>query len=95
MILLGHELNISLRKVSKKELSAIPAYTGGYPAFLQSRSQPMLLSAVYRCVDLISGSVAVLPLETYRLDADGFKLKCKSHPAYYVLNSEPNENMTR
>lgn len=95
MILLGHELNISFRKVSKKELSAIPAYTGSYPAFLQSRSQPMLLSAVYRCVDLISGSVAVLPLETYRLDADGFKLKCKTHPAYYVLNSEPNENMTR
>lgn len=95
MIVFGHEINISIRKASKKEISAIPSHTGSYPAFLQSRSQPLLLSAVYRCVDLISGSVAVLPLETYRLDTEGFKVKCKSHPVYYILNSEPNENMTR
>ncbi|MDR1883000.1 MAG: phage portal protein [Prevotella sp.] len=61
----------------------------------QSRSKPMLLSTVYRCVDLISDSVAVLPMETYELDKDGFKTPYKSHPAYDLLDLEPNENMTR
>ena len=56
---------------------------------------PMLLSTVYRCVDLISDSVAVLPLKTYRLDNDGFKSEFKGHPAYQLLDLEPNENMTR
>lgn len=55
----------------------------------------MLLSTVYRCVDLISDSVAVLPLKTYRLDADGFKSEAKDHPAYHVLDMEPNTDMTR
>ncbi len=55
----------------------------------------MLLSTVYRCVDLISDSVAVLPLKIYRLDGDGFKSEAKNHPAYSILDLEPNENMTR
>ncbi len=94
MNLFGYK--IQFRKASKKEVSNVTAYGGGrYPAFLQSRSQPMLLSTVYRCVDLISSSVAVLPLETYKLDAEGFKSKYTSHPAYYLLQSEPNEHMTR
>jgi HK97 family phage portal protein len=61
----------------------------------ESRSLPMLLSTVYRCVDLISDSVAVLPLETYRVDAGGFKTQYREHPAYNLLDLEPNENMTR
>lgn len=92
MNLFGYEI----RKASKKEISSIPAvdFTGGFPP-LHSKSKPMLLSAVYRCVDLISDSVAVLPLKTYRLDADGFKSEAHDHPAYYLLDMEPNEHMTR
>lgn len=67
---------------------------GRHP-FLLSRSKPMLLSTVYRCVDLISDSVAVLPLKTYQLDAQGFKREYKEHPAYPILDLEPNEDMTR
>jgi HK97 family phage portal protein len=55
----------------------------------------MLLSTVYRCVDLISDSVAVLPLKTYKLDREGFKAEFKQHPAYSLLDLEPNEDMTR
>jgi HK97 family phage portal protein len=39
--------------------------------------------------------VAVLPLKTYSIDADGFKKEAKEHSAYWVLDSEPNEDMTR
>lgn len=36
---------------------------------LASRSKPMLLSTVYRCVDVIGDAVAQLPLDTYLVDA--------------------------
>lgn len=90
MKIFGYEL----RKASKKELHQVRAWTAGR-SVLNSRSVPMLLSAVYRCVDLISDSIAVLPLKTYWIDGDGFKEEAKEHPAYYVLDMEPNEDMTR
>jgi HK97 family phage portal protein len=68
---------------------------GGLRELLYSRGNPMLLSTVYRCVDLISDSVATLPLETYRIDEGGFKEQYKTHPAYQLLGLEPNENMTK
>ena len=88
--------NIEIRKASKKEVSYISAWGGpSMGRILSSRSKPMLLSTVYRCVDLISDSVAVLPLKTYKLDREGFKREHKNHPAYYLLDLEPNEDMTR
>lgn len=56
----------------------------------------MLLSAVYRCVDVISDSVAQLPLEPYYVDDEGFKTKFTKHPTYWLLNREserPNEQI--
>lgn len=85
-----------IRKASKAETSRLTAwsYTGTHP-ILSSRKKPMLLSTVYRCVDLISDSVAVLPLKTYQIDKGGFKKEFKQHPAYHLLDMEPNEDMTR
>ena len=60
-----------------------------------STSKALLLSTVYRCVEVISDSVAQLPLEPYRLDANGYKVKFTTHPTYRLLNSEPNSRMTR
>lgn len=89
-------IDIEFRKASKKELSRIPAWQyGSGNAILQSRSKPMLLSTVYRCVDLISSSVAVLPLKTYEIDAEGFRKEAKQHACYNLLDLEPNEYMTR
>ena len=55
----------------------------------------MLLSAVYRCVEVISDSVAQLPLEPYKMDSRGYKVKFTSHPTYKLLNKEPNQRMSR
>ena len=60
-----------------------------------SESKAMLLSAVYRCVDVISDSVAQLPLEPYYVDDEGFKTKFTKHPTYWLLNREPNDQMSR
>ena len=63
---------------------------GGY-----TTDRAMLLPAVYRCVDVISDSVAQLPLEPYLIDSAGYKSKFTAHPTYRLLNSEPNSNMSR
>lgn len=55
----------------------------------------MLLSTVYRCVEVISDSIAQLPLEPYKMDSQGYKIKFTSHPTYKLLNKEPNPRMTR
>ena len=58
-------------------------------------NKAMLLSTVYRCVDVISDSVAQLPLEPYFIDSSGYKEKYVKHPTYYLLNKEPNRIMSR
>lgn len=55
----------------------------------------LTLSAVYRCVQVISDSVAQLPLEPYKVDSKGGKRKFKQHPSYWILNREPNKRMSR
>lgn len=64
--------------------------TGGY-----TTNKAMLLSTVYRCVDVISDAVAQLPLEPYFINDAGYKEKFIKHPTYYLLNKEPNSKMSR
>nr|DAJ20150.1 MAG TPA: portal protein [Siphoviridae sp. ctTYz13] len=62
-------------------------------SYVESKS--MLLSAVYRCVEVISDAIAQLPLEPYLIDNKGFRNKFTSHPTYSILNRMPNQNMTK
>lgn len=55
----------------------------------------MKLSAVYRCVNVISESVAQLPLDLFKIDNEGFKIPYRAHPAYSLLKEEPSQDMTR
>lgn len=75
------------------------SYFGDYLSYNCATSytteKSMLLSTVYRCVEVISDSVAQLPLEPYRIDSQGYKIKFTSHPTYKLLNKEPNPRMTR
>ncbi len=66
---------------------------GGGSSYTQDKA--LLLSTVYRCVNLISDSVAQLPFEPYKIDSKGYKKKFQKHPSYHVLNCEPNARMTR
>lgn len=65
----------------------------GNCSFQQNKA--LLLAAVYRCVEVISDSVAQLPLEPFYTDSNGYKSKFKTHPTYNILNKEPNPNMSR
>lgn len=83
------------KRVQPEERSGIYDYlmynsTSGY-----NTNKSLLLSTVYRCVEVISDSVAQLPLEPYLVDSNGYKLKYKQHPTYNLLNKEPNPRMSR
>ena len=53
------------------------------------------LSTVYRCVEVISSSVAQLPINLYTVDEYGYRTRDINHPIALLLSSEPNERMTR
>lgn len=88
-------LKIVRRKAPKKETSKVTAFSGHASNVLWSREKPMLLAAVFRCIDLLSDSLAVLPLRIFERDAQGFKTPAESHPLHPILDLEPNEDMTR
>lgn len=60
-----------------------------------SSKSAMKLSAVYRCVNVLSESVAQLPLDVFWIDKDGYKESYRNHPAYTLLREEPNPDMSR
>lgn len=81
------------RKAPRRELSALNTW-GAPPVRLASRRYPMLLSAVYRCVDLISDSLACLPCEVFDVDAEGFRTRDRSSGLARLLSLEPDGNMS-
>jgi HK97 family phage portal protein len=54
----------------------------------------MALSAVWACVNLISGTISSLPLMVYRTSADGTRMVAKDHPLYRLLHDSPNFDQT-
>lgn len=52
------------------------------------------LSAVWGCVNLISGSISSLPLQLYRGGDDGDRVMLRDHSLYRVLHDSPNADQT-
>lgn len=53
----------------------------------------MSLSAVWGCVNLISGSISSLPLQVYR-GTGGDRVMMRDHSLYHVLHDSPNADQT-
>ena len=53
----------------------------------------MQTTVIYACVRIISETIASLPLHTYRITENG-KEKAVDHDLYFLLHSEPNDEMT-
>lgn len=58
-----------------------------------TESSAMALSAVWACANLLSGTIASLPLMVYR-DIDGVRTVDKDHTLYRVLHDSPNFDQT-
>ena len=87
--------NITIDDVAERSLKS-----GGWGALMYGGSsytseKALNLSATYRAVNLISDSLAKLPLEPYKIDGNGYKIKLPKHPIYSILNKKPNARMTR
>lgn len=84
---------------SVEERSASEGYFGGmalnYSSFNgYQQNKALLLSAVYRCVECISDTIAQLPLKLYSIDAKGYKVEDTGNELYDILTKQPNEKMT-
>lgn len=55
-------------------------------------SLALTLSAVYRCVTVISDGVASLPVKLYRVDGDGYEYEMNDGLSY-LLSKKPSEKM--
>ncbi|WP_321339723.1 phage portal protein [uncultured Cohaesibacter sp.] len=53
----------------------------------------MALSAVWSCVNLLSGTIGTLPLSIYQKKGDS-RVEAVNHPLYSVLHESPNFNQT-
>ncbi len=51
-------------------------------------------AAVFACVQVISGTIATLPLRIYRRRADGGKERATKHPLFPLLHDAPNDLLT-
>ena len=87
-------LTRALNALRKKEKEPVSSFIN-LSRYGTSSKPSMTLAAVYRCVSVISDSVAQLPLETFRRDNEGFKSLYTSHPAYTLLREFPSPDMTR
>jgi HK97 family phage portal protein len=58
-----------------------------------SEETALALSAVYGCVNVISGTIASLPINVIKTETDGSKNKYQ-HPVHTLLHNEPNEYLT-
>ena len=52
------------------------------------------LSTAWRCVSLISGTIASLPIRIYKEDKNGTPVIFKEHQLYSLLKSDPNYEQT-
>lgn len=76
---------------SKKKFGCTLMY--GSSSYVNSKS--LMLSAVYRCIEVISDSMGELPLYPYVTDSQGFRTRNVNHPTYRMLNERPNPRMSR
>jgi len=82
---------------SLSDPSVIEALTGGMKANTGATVNPntaLAVSAVYRAVALLSGTMAALPLHVYQREDQGNRNMALQHPAYNLLHNEPNSMQT-
>ncbi|WP_406871613.1 phage portal protein [Aminobacter sp. P9b] len=59
-----------------------------------TESSVMALSAVWSCVNLLSGTISSLPLMVYRTGKKGAREVAKDHSLYRILHDSPNYDQT-
>lgn len=61
---------------------------------LVTESSVLGLNAVWACVNLLSGTIASLPMMVYRTDSAGNRTIARDHPMFSLLHDSPNYDQT-
>jgi HK97 family phage portal protein len=91
---------MNIRNLFKKKQSVIEERSSVfgdallYGTVSYQQSKALNLSTVYRCVEVISDSIAQLPIDVINAK-NNHKHKYTKHPAYNLLAKEPNQYMSR
>lgn len=90
-------MNILKRLFSRSKLDAQIVGVGGAGHFLGgvSSSVAMEYPTFFSCVQSISSDVAKLPLEPYKIDNRGRKIRAIDDSTYEMLNLQPSPGVTR
>jgi len=88
------------KKVEERSITYLPTTSlglpyGSYSTAPISVQASMQLSAVYRCVDVISDAIASQSWEILRYDEKEGYVSDPFHYAYSILNLEPNPGMSK
>ena len=83
----------NINKIFKRSTNVTVASSSS--SSLHLGSQPMTLSAVYRCVDVISDGIASLPLRLYKWENGVRKRVWQGDKLGLALNMRPDPRMTR
>lgn len=81
---------VSEQRSADESVFGLALNYNGYSTY--KTSQALTLSAVYRCVEVISNSVASLPVKLYVIDKKGYKGEMKNGLSY-LLSKKPNNKM--
>lgn len=79
--------NLSTQFLNLDLGNALVLGTGNHAAALA-------VPTVYACVNLLSSSIASLPMKVYKDAPDGGRERDKEHPLYALLHDRPNPNQT-
>lgn len=82
-------------KTEKRAGTVLTSLAYGTVSSTSTSNESLQLSAVYRCVEVISNSIASLPLAPYKLQGDGSYKEDKTHSLYKLLGTKPNNYQTR
>ena len=78
------------RSVEPENIFGLALNYNGYSTYKTSLA--LTLSAVYRCVEVITNGVASLPVKLYRIDNKGYKMELNDELSY-ILGKRPNKKM--
>lgn len=81
------------KSASEQKLPVTADAAGAVPAVVVNDTKISQLSAVWACVDVLSKTVATLPLGFYERTGEGRKT-ARDHPLYEILHYQPNADMT-
>lgn len=84
----------NLRVVDPRFYRYIGGVGDSYAGKAVNADGALSLSAAYRCIRLISESIAMLPCKVYRKQRDGTLVADTEHPLYAMLHDAPNSEQT-